>query len=82
MLPVLLLVCPIPFPALGAAAKLTAFFPTQDAQTFSPQSMIPVVVCYISTWLRLPFAETGKVKALVCSERILLLPASFPHAQH
>ena len=67
ILSVLLLEYPIPFLALGAVAKLTAFLPTRDTQAFGAQSM---VVFYPFIWLNLPFPEKGKVKALVCSQGV------------
>jgi len=67
ILSMLLLEDPTPFLALGAVAKLTAFLPTRDTQAFGAPFMVDF---YLSVWLNLSFSETGKVKALVCSEGI------------
>ena len=67
VLSVLLLVYPMPFLALGAVAKLTAFPPTRDTQAFGAPFMVDF---HPSVWLNLSFPEKEKVKALVFSEGI------------
>jgi len=67
ILSMLLLEYSILFLALGAVAKVTAFLSAMDTESFGAPS---TVVFYLLIWLNLPFSETGKVKALVCSEGI------------